>query len=139
MNLEVGTAMYLAGHGSKTKPRLIELQYQRIMRKRPIPTVCTPSVCDCGLWPLWTLLIVPTKRNRGHIGSNTTSQSSWSKEAASNSQRAAGDRGRDALAGSLGVEGGEATRREREPGVLLAEAVSSKGSSEAGRPRSLYR
>jgi len=34
MKLEVGTAMYLAGHGSKTKPRLIELQYQRIMRYR---------------------------------------------------------------------------------------------------------
>jgi hypothetical protein len=28
------TAMYLAGHGSKTKPRLIELQYQRILRYR---------------------------------------------------------------------------------------------------------
>lgn len=28
------TAMYLAGHGSKTKPRLIELQYQRIPRYR---------------------------------------------------------------------------------------------------------
>jgi hypothetical protein len=26
--------MYLAGHGSKTKPRLIELQYQRILRYR---------------------------------------------------------------------------------------------------------
>ncbi len=34
MKIEVGTAMYLAGHGSKTKPRLIELQYQRIMRYR---------------------------------------------------------------------------------------------------------
>jgi hypothetical protein len=28
------TAMYLAGHGSKTKPRLIELQYQQILRYR---------------------------------------------------------------------------------------------------------
>jgi hypothetical protein len=28
------TAMYLAGHGSKTKPRLIELQHQRILRYR---------------------------------------------------------------------------------------------------------
>ena len=28
------TAMYLAGHGTKTKPRLIELQYQRILRYR---------------------------------------------------------------------------------------------------------
>jgi hypothetical protein len=27
-------AMYLAGHGSKTRPRLIELQYQRILRYR---------------------------------------------------------------------------------------------------------
>ena len=75
---------------------------------------------------MWTLLFVSTKRNRGHIGSNTTSQSSGSKETASNSQRAAGDRGRDALAGSLGVESGETTRREREPGVLLAEAVSRR-------------
>jgi hypothetical protein len=30
----VGTAMYLVGHGSKTKPRLIELQHQRILRYR---------------------------------------------------------------------------------------------------------
>jgi hypothetical protein len=30
----VATAIYLAGHGSKTKPRLIELQYQRILRYR---------------------------------------------------------------------------------------------------------
>jgi hypothetical protein len=29
-----GTAMYLAGHGSKTKPRLIDLQYQRVLRYR---------------------------------------------------------------------------------------------------------
>lgn len=31
---EVATAIYLAGHGSKTKPRLIELQYQRVLRYR---------------------------------------------------------------------------------------------------------
>ena len=31
---EKSTAMYLAGHGSKTRPRLIELQYQRIQRYR---------------------------------------------------------------------------------------------------------
>lgn len=31
---EIGAAIYLAGHGSKSKPRLIELQYQRIMRYR---------------------------------------------------------------------------------------------------------
>jgi hypothetical protein len=30
----ISTAIYLAGHGSKTKPRLIELQYQRIQRYR---------------------------------------------------------------------------------------------------------
>jgi hypothetical protein len=30
----IATAIYLAGHGSKTKPRLIELQYQRILRYR---------------------------------------------------------------------------------------------------------
>jgi hypothetical protein len=30
----IGTAMYLAGHGSKTKPRLIDLQYQRVLRYR---------------------------------------------------------------------------------------------------------
>lgn len=28
------SAMYLAGHGSKVKPRLVELQYQRILRYR---------------------------------------------------------------------------------------------------------
>src|SRR6266851_1279416 len=39
-------------------------------------------------------------------------------------QGASRNRGRDALAGSLGIESGETTRREREPGVLLAEAVS---------------
>jgi hypothetical protein len=31
---KVGTAIYLVGHGSKTKPRLIELQHQRILRYR---------------------------------------------------------------------------------------------------------
>jgi len=31
---EFATAIYLAGHGSKTKPRLVELQYQRILRYR---------------------------------------------------------------------------------------------------------
>jgi len=31
---ESATAMYLAGHGSKIKPRLLELQYQRILRYR---------------------------------------------------------------------------------------------------------
>src|SRR5580704_9589556 len=30
----IATAIYLAGHGSRTKPRLIELQYQRILRYR---------------------------------------------------------------------------------------------------------
>jgi hypothetical protein len=30
----IGTAIYLAGHGSKTKPRLIDLQYQRVLRYR---------------------------------------------------------------------------------------------------------
>jgi hypothetical protein len=33
-NGAVGTAIYLAGHGSKIKPRLLELQYQRILRYR---------------------------------------------------------------------------------------------------------
>ena len=31
---EISTAMYLAGHGSRVKPRLIELQHQRILRYR---------------------------------------------------------------------------------------------------------
>jgi hypothetical protein len=30
----IGTALYLAGHGSKTRPRLIDLQYQRVLRYR---------------------------------------------------------------------------------------------------------
>jgi hypothetical protein len=34
MDDNVGTAVYLAGHGSKTRPRLIDLQYQRILRYR---------------------------------------------------------------------------------------------------------
>ena len=65
-------------------------------------------------------LIVSTKRDRGHIGSNTPSQSAANKASASNDPGATGDRGRDDAAGSLGVESGETTRREREPGVLLA-------------------
>jgi hypothetical protein len=60
---------------------------------------------------MWTLLFVPTKRNRGHIGSNPSGQRGRNEEEASNSQGATRDRGRDALAGILGVEGGEATRR----------------------------
>jgi hypothetical protein len=62
-------------------------------------------------------LIVSAKRDRGHIGSNTPGQN---KASASNDPGATIDRGRDAAAGSLGVESGETTRREREPGVLLA-------------------
>jgi hypothetical protein len=34
MDTSTGTAIYLAGHGSKTRPRLIDLQYQRILRYR---------------------------------------------------------------------------------------------------------
>jgi|ERR1700676_79476 len=35
------TAMYLAGHGSRVKPRLIELQHQRILRhRRALLTQC---------------------------------------------------------------------------------------------------
>ena len=69
-------------------------------------------------------LIVSTKRDRGHIGSDTPNQSAANKASASNDPGATGDRGRDVAAGSLGVESGETARREREPGVLLAEAVS---------------
>jgi hypothetical protein len=69
-------------------------------------------------------LIVSIKRDRGHIGSNTPSQSAANKASASNDPGATGDRGRDVAAGSLGVKSGETARREREPGVLLAEVVS---------------
>ncbi len=68
-------------------------------------------------------LIVSTKGNRGHIGSSTPSQSAAS---ASNDPGATGDRGRDVVTGSLSVESGETARRKREPGVLLAEAVSRR-------------
>ncbi len=34
MEIQIKTAVYLAWHGSKTKPRLIELQYHRVMRYR---------------------------------------------------------------------------------------------------------
>ena len=71
-------------------------------------------------------LIVSTKRNRGHIGSITPSQSAANKASASNDPGATGDRGRDVVAGSLSVESGETARRKREPGVLLAEAVSRR-------------
>ena len=50
------------------------------------------------------------------------------KEAAAKRPGATRDRSRDALAGSLGVEGGETTRRQREPGVPLAEAVSRRAA-----------
>ena len=75
---------------------------------------------------LWAQLFVSTKRNRGHIGSNTPSQSAANKASASNDPGATGDRRRDVAGGSLGVESCEATRREREPGVLLAEVVSRR-------------
>ncbi len=65
-------------------------------------------------------LIVSTKRDRGHIGTNTSSQSAANKASASNDPGATGDRGRDVAAGGLGVESGQTVRREREPGVLLA-------------------
>jgi hypothetical protein len=63
-------------------------------------------------------LIVSTKTDRGHIGSNTPSQSAANKASAANDPGATDDRGRDVTAGSLGVESGETTRREREPGVF---------------------
>jgi transposase len=44
--------------------------------------------------------LCPTKRNRGHIRPNTSSQSPGNKEAAPNGQGATRDRGRDALAGA---------------------------------------
>jgi len=75
---------------------------------------------------LWALLFVSTKRNHGHIRPNTSRQSPGNKEAAPNGQGATRDRGRDALAGSLGIESGETTRRQRESGVLLAKAVSRR-------------
>ena len=55
-------------------------------------------------------LIVSTKRNRGHIGSITPSQSAANKASASNDPGATGDRGRDVVAGSLSVESGETAR-----------------------------
>jgi transposase len=51
-------------------------------------------------------LFVFTKRNRGHIGSNTPNQSAANKASASNDPGATGDGGRDVAAGSLGVESG---------------------------------
>jgi hypothetical protein len=71
---------------------------------------------------------VPTKRNRGHIGTNTPSQNAANKAPASNDPGTTGDRGRDIAGRSLGVESGEATRRQREPGVLLAEVVSRRAA-----------
>src|SRR5579859_2394913 len=39
--MEETAAMYLAGHGSKVRPRLIELQHQRILRyKRALLAQC---------------------------------------------------------------------------------------------------
>ena len=69
-------------------------------------------------------LIVSAKRDRGHIGSNTPNRSAAKQASASNDPGTTGDCGRDVAAGSLSVESGETARREREPGVLLAEVVS---------------
>src|SRR5437879_8659797 len=89
---------------------------------------CVLQVCECGSCPLWALLFVSTKRNRGHIGSNTSNQSAANKAQLANDPGATGDRGRDDAARSLGVESGAAARREREPGVLLAEVVSRRAA-----------
>ena len=46
---------------------------------------------------MWTLLFVPTKRNRGHIGSNPSGQRGGNEEEASNSQGATRDHGRNVV------------------------------------------
>jgi len=71
-------------------------------------------------------LFVSTEGNRGHNRTNTSNQSAANKAPASNDPGTTGDRGRDVAAGSLGVESCAATRREREPGFLLAEVVSRR-------------
>lgn len=77
---------------------------------------------------MWTLLFVSTKRNRGHIKANTASRNPGNKEAASKRPGATRDRSGDAFAGSFGIESGETTRRQREPGVPLAEVVSRRAA-----------
>jgi hypothetical protein len=50
------------------------------------------------------ILFVSTVRNHGHIGTDSSSQGARKKEPAANDPGAAGDRGRDVVAGSLGVD-----------------------------------
>jgi len=90
-------------------------------------TAYTKSV-SMRMIALLTLLFVSAKRNRGHIGSDTSSQGPGCVETASNNQEATGSRGREVVAGSLGVEGSQETRRKCEPGVLLAEVISRRAA-----------
>jgi hypothetical protein len=80
---------------------------------------------------VWTLKVVSTKRNRGHIHTYTSSWGARKKEPVANESGAARDCGRNAGAGSLGIERGTTARRECQPGVPLAEALSRGAADEA--------
>jgi hypothetical protein len=75
---------------------------------------------------------VSTKRKRGHIRSGTSGEDARGKEAAANDPGTTGDGGRDTFSWSLGIGSGTATRRECEPCVPLAEAISRRA---AGKQR----
>src|ERR1700745_855504 len=75
---------------------------------------------------VWTLMFVSTKGNRGHTHTVTASWGASKKAPVANESGAARDCGGDARAGSVGIESGPAPRRECQPGVLLAEALSRR-------------
>src|SRR6201987_1910766 len=73
---------------------------------------------------VWTLMFVSTKGNRGHTHTVTASWGASKKEPVANESGETRDCGGDARAGSLGIAGGTTARRECQPGVPLANAVS---------------
>src|SRR6516164_88973 len=100
-------------------------------------------------------LLVSTKGNCGHSRKCTRNRGSKTEEAVANESGETSDCGRDAAAGSLGLESVTPTRCHRQPGVSMAEAIprgaigsdnrlpagdgregTVPGSRQAGRPHS---
>jgi len=84
------------------------------------------------------LLFVSTKRNRGHIGSNTSNQSAAKKAPLANDPGATGDRGKTLLPGASVSR--VARRHDVNANqVFYWRKLYREGSSEVGRMRSLCR
>jgi hypothetical protein len=92
---------------------LIKIPSARSRRNAVAPETVCPRRFSVRTWTPWN---------------KTSSQSAGSKETAPDDPGAMGDHRRDARPGSLGIESSEATRREGEPRVLLAEAISRRAS-----------